>query len=158
MIDNRLQDGAKEQIESEDAYEVSGEEKSARWEPVDREDARSEKNLSQTGDRGVNKETISTRIEAPPGGYTRTGHPSRSLETRAHGYGIGGGYEKSYVVDETRQPIREDGHYGALSHGGYYGAGTTARRFKVGQAGFREELMWYRKQYGEKTSKYNDGE
>jgi len=79
------------------------------------------------------------------------GHPSRSLEPRARGYGIGGGYERPYrkrqaLADEVKES------YGPLPHSGYYGAGAGAERFKRGQAGFDEELLWYRAQYGENTS------
>ena len=44
--------------------------------------------------------------------------------------------------------------YGPLPHAGYYGAGAGPRPFKKGQAGFSNELSWYRLQYGEKTSGY----
>jgi hypothetical protein len=78
-------------------------------------------------------------------------HPSRNLEPRARGYGIGGGYEKPYrkrgmIADEPA------GAYGPLPHSGYYGSGVGAERFHRGQAGFKEELAWYGAQYGEKTS------
>ena len=112
-----------------------------------------EKN-TRSGNLVVNKDIVTSGKETGTGSYTKTGHPSRNLETRAQGYGIGGGYERSYGGSSPEPCIRRDGLYSALSHGGYYGAGTTARRFEVGQAGFREELMWYRNQYGDKTSKY----
>jgi len=78
-------------------------------------------------------------------------HPSRSLAPRAHGYGIGGGYERPY-----RQRIEpanvEDDSYGPLPHSGYYGAGAGSERFERGKAGFKQELKWYKPQYGEMTS------
>ena len=115
-----------------------------------------EGSLAGSGSLAVNKEPLSPVVETGSGSYTKTGHPSRNLETRSKGYGIGGGYEKSYAGNEPGQQVRKERLYSALSHGGYYGGGTTARRFEVGQAGFREELIWYRKQYGEKTSKYGN--
>lgn len=78
-------------------------------------------------------------------------HPSRNLEPRARGYGIGGGYEKPYrkrtaAADEPAEV------YGPLPHSGYYGSGAGSERFRRGQAGFKQELSWYGPQYGEKTS------
>ena len=78
-------------------------------------------------------------------------HPSRSLEPRARGYGIGGGYEKPY----RKRAAPADEHaevYGPLPHSGYYGSGVGSERFRRGQAGFNQELSWYGPQYGEKTS------
>lgn len=78
-------------------------------------------------------------------------HPSRSLEPRAKGYGIGGGYERPY-----RKPLRHANQrsesYGPVPHSGYYGAGAGDERFERGQAGYNEELLWYGAQYGESTS------
>lgn len=78
-------------------------------------------------------------------------HPSRSLERRARGYGIGGGYERPY----RKRPATEDEPaeaYGPLPHSGYYGSGAGSERFRRGQAGYNQELSWYGPQYGEKTS------
>lgn len=88
--------------------------------------------------------------------YTKVQHPSRSLELRAKGFGVGAGYERLYNPEEQGKKDMDREPYGAISHGGYYGAGTSARRFKTGQAGFKDELLWYRKQYGEKTSGYDE--
>ena len=78
-------------------------------------------------------------------------HPSRSLEARAKGYGIGGGYEKPH-----RKPLRPADNrsesYGPVPHSGYYGAGAGDERFERGQAGYNKELSWYAAQYGESTS------
>lgn len=78
-------------------------------------------------------------------------HPSRSLEPRAKGYGIGGGYEKP-----RRKPLRPADQrresYGPVPHSGYYGAGAGDERFERGQAGYNQELSWYAAQYGESTS------
>ena len=78
-------------------------------------------------------------------------HPSRSLEPRARGYGIGGGYERPY-----RKPLRpadrRSESYGPVPHSGYYGAGAGDERFERGQAGYNKELSWYGAQYGESTS------
>jgi hypothetical protein len=78
-------------------------------------------------------------------------HPSRSLEPRARGYGIGGGYERPYrnrpnPVDRQRES------YGPVPHSGYYGACAESERFELGQAGYNKELPWYALQYGGKTS------
>ena len=80
-------------------------------------------------------------------------HPSKSLSSRAHGYGIGAGYERPYR--STAEPrSRQKDEYGPIPDSGYYGSGDSARPFKHGQAGYHEELLWYPPQYGEKTSGY----
>jgi hypothetical protein len=73
------------------------------------------------------------------------------LDVRAGGYGIAAGYEKPYHPDEQRNAPEQ---YGSLPHSGYYGAGEARRPFRMGQAGFKEELEWYRDQYGNETSGY----
>jgi len=78
-------------------------------------------------------------------------HPSRNLEPRARGYGIGGGYERPYRK-RTAPPSGESVSYGPLPHSGYYGAGAGSERFERGRAGYNQELPWYGPQYGEKTS------
>jgi hypothetical protein len=80
-------------------------------------------------------------------------HPSRSLESRSVGYGIGGGYERPYRKDKTK-PADGKRMYGPLPHAGYYGSGAGIRPFERGQAGFTDELGWYGSQYGEQTSGY----
>ena len=80
-------------------------------------------------------------------------HPSKSLESRSKGFGIGGGYERPYRKERPKV-ADSDSMYGPLPHAGYYGAGAGPRPFKKGQAGFSNELSWYRLQYGEKTSGY----
>lgn len=80
-------------------------------------------------------------------------HPSRSLEPRSGGYGIGGGYERPYRKDRAK-PADSNRMYGPLPHAGYYGSGTGERPFERGQAGFTDELSWYHSQYGEQTSGY----
>lgn len=84
------------------------------------------------------------------------GHPSRNLQSRARGFGIGGGYERPYRKERPKTSDSDEGLYGPLPHAGYYGTGTGARPFKRGQAGFAGELSWYRSQYGEKTSGYDE--
>lgn len=79
------------------------------------------------------------------------GHPSRNLEPRAKGYGIGGGYERPYRK-RTRPADQQSESYGPVPHSGYYGAGAGGERFERGQAGFNKELSWYAAQYGESTS------
>lgn len=86
--------------------------------------------------------------------YTSKQHPSRRLELRSRGYGIGGGYERPYRKDKAKKADADEEMYGPLPHSGYYGAGESARPFKAGQATFRDELSWYKKQYGESTSGY----
>jgi hypothetical protein len=84
------------------------------------------------------------------------GHPSRNLQSRSGGFGIGGGYERPYRKENSKKSENEEGLYGPLPHAGYYGSGTADRPFKKGQAGFAEELPWYRLQYGERTSGYEN--
>ncbi len=79
-------------------------------------------------------------------------HPSRSLQARSRGFGIGGGYERPYKKAKRIAADSDKELYGPLPHAGYYGAGIGARPFKRGQAGFGDELSWYCSQYGEKTS------
>ena len=116
---------------------------------------------------GILKEIMKDEIASmkePKGKETErrnstNGHPSRSLEPRAKGYGIGGGYERPYhrgSATNTRNMLQPaDGpseSYGPVPHSGYYGAGAGAERFERGQAGFKNELSWYGPQYGESTS------
>jgi hypothetical protein len=84
-------------------------------------------------------------------------HPSRSLEVRSTGYGIGGGYERRYR-GRTAPADAQDEPYGPVPHSGYYGAGTGLERFKRGQAGYGNELPWFIQQYGQKTSGQDDAE
>lgn len=79
-------------------------------------------------------------------------HPSRSLESRARGFGIAAGYERPYRQQTAKIGKGRKGMYGTLPHAGYYGVGIGARPFCKGQAGFSDELAWYRAQYGEATS------
>jgi hypothetical protein len=81
-------------------------------------------------------------------------HPSRTLEMRSGGYGIAAGYEKPYKRARREQNSGKDESYGPIPHSGYYGAGEALRPFKFGEAGFDEELEWYRNQYGKETSGY----
>lgn len=81
-----------------------------------------------------------------------TKHPSRVLDLRKSGYGIGGGYERPYRQKEKIRTDNTEGLYGPIPISGYYGGGTSELRFKEGQAGFRNELPWYRPQFGEETS------
>ena len=83
-------------------------------------------------------------------------HPSRNLESRSRGFGIGGGYERPYRKENPKTSDNEEGLYGPLPHAGYYGSGIDARPFKRGQAGFADELSWYHSQYGERTSGYDN--
>jgi len=93
----------------------------------------------------------SPRASHAEGRSSPQGHPSRNLEPRARGYGIGGGYERPYR--KRPAPVsRESDSYGPLPHSGYYGAGAASERFERGRAGYNQELSWYGPQYGEKTS------
>ena len=81
-------------------------------------------------------------------------HPSKSLQSRARGYGIASGYEKPYRPKKSTRSTSQLDEYGPIPHSGYYGAGDSARPFKRGHAGYEEELLWYPAQYGEETSGY----
>ena len=91
--------------------------------------------------------------EVRGGAALRSRHPSRNLSARAKGFGIGGGYERPYRKEKPK-PADTNEMYGPLPPGGYYGTGVGARPFERGQAGFSEEMAWYRSQYGEATSGY----
>ena len=91
--------------------------------------------------------------EVRGGAGSRSRHPSRNLSARAKGFGIGGGYERPYRKEKSK-PSDASEMYGPLPPGGYYGTGIGARPFERGQAGFSEEIAWYRNQYGEATSGY----
>ena len=88
-------------------------------------------------------------------GDEKTSNPSRSLEPRARGYGIGGAYEKPYRGVRAMAGERVE-EYGPLPHSGYYGTGAGSARFHRGQAGYNKELSWYGPQYGENTSGKRD--
>ena len=93
-------------------------------------------------------------------------HPSRDLSARSTGFGIAAGYERPYRRARSRAGKQGPGApkaesdsgrdlqevYGPMPPAGYYGTGTAARPFERGQAGFADELPWYKLQYGEKTS------
>ncbi len=95
--------------------------------------------------------TESLKTEDSEGHNSTSLHPSRNLEPRTRGYGIGGGYEKPYRT-RPRPADQQRYSYGPVPHSGYYGAGAGAERFERGQAGFKRELSWYGVQYGESTS------
>lgn len=100
------------------------------------------------------KDEVAGSTENPVEPATRPRHPSRNLSARAKGFGIGGGYERPYRK-EKRQPADASSEmYGPLPPAGYYGTGTAARPFERGEAGFADEMAWYRSQYGELTSGY----
>src|SRR5215471_3671326 len=83
-------------------------------------------------------------------------HPAWSLEQRKQGFGIGGGYERPYRARATGRTDSQTGLYGPIPHAGYYGANDPARRFSLGQATYRDEISWFRPQFGEKTSGSED--
>ena len=137
------------------------------------EDAKSLRIGSSHGDDTVTDEKSGYARDITPEGHTpETGrdartrgaglsgavkvHPSRNLESRSRGFGIGGGYERPYRKEKPKTSDSEEGLYGPLPHAGYYGSGMGSRPFKRGQAGFSDELPWYRSQYGEITSGYVD--
>ena len=82
---------------------------------------------------------------------TRRGtvHPATSLDARRNGFGIGGGYEKPR---SKRLESKTSSVYGPVPHSGYYGSGSAARRFSIGQAGFTAEAPWFESQFGVNTS------
>lgn len=96
-------------------------------------------------------ETDADSIEAkvPEAVPRRTPHPASNLEARRNGFGIGGGYEKPRA---KRSEPKASGVYGPIPHSGYFGSGSAARRFSVGQAGFTQEASWFEPQFGERTS------
>jgi hypothetical protein len=98
--------------------------------------------------------TESDAIAAGSTGGSGT-HPSRDLKARTHGFGIAAGYERPYRQRNPKQGKGRKGMYGTLPHAGYYGMGAGSRPFPAGQAGFADELAWYRSQYGEDTSGYS---
>jgi hypothetical protein len=120
------------------------------------EDTVEEEVTGYARDIGGNADGQATMSRVQNSGLSKTKgqHPSRSLELRKRGYGIGGGYERPYRKERSEAKDSRKELYGPLPHAGYYGAGTSVRPFKVGQAGFGDELEWYRSQYGEKTSGY----
>jgi hypothetical protein len=91
---------------------------------------------------------------ASKGDSSNNPHPSKSLPSRAHGYGVAAGYEKPYRPKAAAPSAGKRDEYGPIPHSGYYGAGDAACPFKRGQAGYSEELLWYPSQYGEMTSGY----
>ena len=91
--------------------------------------------------------------EVRGGASSKSRHPSRNLSARVKGFGIGGGYERPYRKAKPK-PADSSEMYGPLPPGGYYGTGTGARPFERGEAGFDNEIAWYRSQYGENTSGY----
>jgi hypothetical protein len=93
-------------------------------------------------------------VKSAAAGSSALEHPSRNLALRRKGFGIGGGYEKPYRKKERSRTDSERGTYGAVAQTGHYGAGKSAERFEVGEAGYRDELDWYRAQFGEKTSDF----
>jgi hypothetical protein len=103
-----------------------------------------EKSKSSEIGGGASKEDSSSKM-----------HPSRSLPSRAHGYGVAAGYERPYRPKAAAPSAGKRDDYGPIPHSGYYGAGNAAFPFKRGQAGFGEELLWYPSQYGETTSGYD---
>ena len=107
-------------------------------------------------DLNGNSQAAEDRIEsdnAVAGGALKRGqHPSRSLQARAGGFGVAAGYERPYRQRKSATGKGRKAMYGTLPHAGYYGMGAGARPFSAGQAGFADELAWYRAQYGEDTS------
>jgi hypothetical protein len=83
-------------------------------------------------------------------------HPSRNLGPRAKGYGIGGGYERPYKKERAGSKDTRKHLYGPLPHAGYYGTGSAERPFGEGQASFSNEIELFHKQYGERTSGFED--
>ncbi|MFL6214270.1 MAG: hypothetical protein ACJ74J_10315 [Blastocatellia bacterium] len=96
--------------------------------------------------------------EVRGGAAFQSRHPSRNLSARAKGFGIGGGYERPYRKEKPKPSDASQEMYGPLPPGGYYGTGIGARLFERGEAGFSDEIDWYRTQYGEATSGYRKRE
>lgn len=79
-------------------------------------------------------------------------HPSKNLESRKTGFGIGGGYEKRIGEKERSQMDSHKGLYGPVPHSGYFGGANSQSRFDLGKATFGSEVGLYHDQFGKKTS------
>jgi hypothetical protein len=110
--------------------------------------------MAEKKDKGKPSNTTGEAIDKPIGRPVMR-HPSRNLTARARGFGIGGGYERPLRKEKTVSADAGGEMYGPLPPAGYYGTGTAARPFERGQAGYTDELAWYRSQYGENTSGYD---
>lgn len=112
----------------------------------------------EIGEAGSSEAESNRAARTQNAGLTVAGrvHPSRRLELRAKGYGIGGGYERPYRKEKSKPADDRRELYGPMPHSGYYGMGNSERPFKLGQASFNEEIDWYRTQYGEETSGYEE--
>jgi hypothetical protein len=112
----------------------------------------------EIGERASSEPESDRAVRTQNSGLTAAGrvHPSRRLELRAKGYGIGGGYERPYRKEKSKPADDRRELYGPMPHSGYYGTGNSERPFKLGQASFNEEMSWYRNQYGEETSGYDE--
>ena len=93
-------------------------------------------------------------VTIPPKAPSTKHHPSRSLRARKNGFGIGGGYERTYRQKEGGRSDNKTGLYGAISDGGHFASGNADQRFAIGQAGFSEEQSLFKSQFGEQTSGY----
>jgi hypothetical protein len=80
-------------------------------------------------------------------------HPSKDLKIRQNGFGIAAGLEKPYKKKQSSDEDIARELYCAVPHSGYYGIGIGARPFKTGNASYNDEVLWYKSQYGEMTSK-----
>lgn len=74
-------------------------------------------------------------------------HPSKNLENRSKGFGIGGGHERP-IQKGIGVVVGAGNVYGTVPPCGYYGGSEGLMPFKFGQAGFGYELGLYREQYG----------
>ena len=81
-------------------------------------------------------------------------HPSRNIEVRRNGFGIAAGFEISYdnYSDYNLLIESRSDQYVSIPHCGYYGVGLGSRPFKIGEAGFSEELAWYKEQHSGTTA------
>lgn len=78
-------------------------------------------------------------------------HPSRCLDLRFGGYGIGAGLETEYRESRSSRKAQPR-IYAALAEGGYVGPVRGSGVFPLGQAGFDSERNWFDDQFGVETS------
>jgi hypothetical protein len=115
-------------------------------------------NFTIAGAQGVVKmsDTRTSDDVTVPKITTVQGHPSHSLAARRNGFGIGGGYERPYKHKEGSRSDNAAGLYSAIAEGGHFVSGDADQRFRIGQAGFKQEQSLYKSQFGEQTSGYNE--
>src|SRR5260370_40478386 len=91
-------------------------------------DSHKENPVESSDGKGPNRQVVGgpdTVVASNAAGVQDSGirdarkHPSRSLEERKSGFGIGGGYEKPYRRRETARTDNRNGLYAPIPHAGY---------------------------------------